>query len=248
MDAQREVLPDIVDPDLRCQTYNMSIDTYVSAGRLAEARSAMEDQESEAQGLTPHHRLHAAGARLCVETLTGRWEVARALSARTEAAVEANLATPCPMNIGSLFWCALAAEMIGDEPDSKRLEKAAYATGMEGYAFATEGPRIWLALARGNLEEARRLVEGLEPELLKPWSGEIRCALFDVLAALGERKRVEEDAPDWITRGGYPAPFALRALGLVREDEGLVERGAQGFDDLGLAWHAQRTRERKIIG
>jgi len=248
MDAQREVLPEIVDPDLRCQTYNMSIDTYVSAGRLAEARAAMEAQESEAQGLTPHHRLHAAGARLCVETLTGRWEVARALSARTEAAVEANLATPCPMNIGSLFWCALAAEIIGDEPDSKRLEKEAYATGMEGYAFATDGPRIWLALARGNLEEARRLVEGLEPEPLKPWSGEIRCALFDVLAVLGERKRVEEDAPDWITRGGYPAPFALRTLGLVREDEGLVERGAQGFDDLGLAWHAQRTRERKIIG
>jgi class 3 adenylate cyclase len=247
MDAQRAVLPEIGDPDLRCQTYNMSIDTYVSAGRLADARAAMEAQESEAQGLTPHHRLHAAGARLCVETLAGRWEPARALSARTEAAVEANLATPCPMNIGSLFWCALTAEVVGDASDSRRLEKAAYATGMEGYAFATDGPRIWLALARGNMDEARRLVEGLEPELLESWSGEIRCALFDALASLGEQKRVEEDAPEWITRGGYPRPFALRALGLVREDNNLVEQAAQAFDALGLAWHAQQTREHRTV-
>ena len=60
--------------------------------------------------------------------------------------------------------------------------------------------------------------------------------------------RLSPFRPSGSTILGYPAPFALRALGLVREDEGLVERGAQGFDDLGLAWHAQRTRERKIIG
>jgi hypothetical protein len=118
---------------------------------------------------------------------------------------------------------------------------------MEGYAFATDGPRIWLALARGNMDEARRLVEGLEPELLESWSGEIRCALFDALASLGDQKRVEEDAPEWITRGGYPRPFALRALGLVREDNNLVEQAAQAFDALGLAWHAQQTREHRTV-
>jgi class 3 adenylate cyclase len=247
MDAQRGVLPEIVDPDFRCATYNLSIDTYVSAGRLSAARAAMEAQELEAEGLTPHHRLHAAGARLFLETLTGRWEVAHALIAQTEAAVEANLATPCPMNIGSLFWCALSASVIGDRSESKRLEDAAYATGMEGYSAATDGPRIWLALSRGDLEDVRELVEGLNPEVLKPWSGEIRCALFDGLVALGDGERIEADAPEWIERGGYPRPFALRALGLVREDEALVEQAAQAFDAIGLSWHAQRTREHRTI-
>jgi hypothetical protein len=169
------------------------------------------------------------------------------LIAQTEAAVEANLATPCPMNIGSLFWCALAASVIGDHSESRRLEEAAHATGMEGYAAATDGPRIWLALTRANLEEVRELVEGLEPELLKPSIGEIRCALFDGLVALGDVERIEVDAPEWIERGGYPRPFALRALGLVRKDEALVEQASQAFDAMGLSWHAQRTREYRTI-
>jgi class 3 adenylate cyclase len=247
MDAQLRVLPQIVDPDFRCATYNLSIDTYVSAGRLSAALAAVEAQELEAEGLTPHHRLHAAGARLFVEASTGSWEAARALIAQTEAAVEANLATPCPMNIGSLFWCALAASVVGDQSESRRLEEAAHATGMEGYAAATDGPRIWLALSRGNLEEVRELVEGLEPELLKPSIGEIRCALFDGLVALGDGQRIELDAPEWIERGGYPRPFALRALGLLRKDEALVEQAAQAFDAMGLSWHAQRTREYRTI-
>ncbi|HEY3461839.1 MAG TPA: AAA family ATPase [Gaiellaceae bacterium] len=247
MDAQLRVLPEIVDPDFRCATYNLSIDTYVSAGRLTAARAAVEAQEREAEGLTPHHRLHAAGARLFVEASTGSWETARALIAQTETAVEANLATPCPMNIGSLFWCALAASVGGDHSESRRLEDAAHATGMEGYDAATDGPRIWLALSRGNLEEVHDLVEGLDPDLLKPSIGEIRCALFDGLAGLGDRERIEVDAPEWIERGGYPRPFALRALGLVREDEGLVEQAAQAFDAMGLSWHAQRTREHRTI-
>jgi hypothetical protein len=243
MDAQRGVLPEIVDPDLRCSTYGFSIDTYLSAGRLSDARAAMEAQEPESEALTPHHRLHAAAGRLTVETLTGRWQEARALTARIEGAVEANLATPCPMNIASLFWCALAAAIVGDHADSRRLEEGAYATGMEGYAFATDGPRIWLAVERGNLEETQHLIDGLEPELLGPWCWEIRCALFDALTALGERRRVEEEAPEWIARGGYPRPFARRALGVMRSDATLVEHAAHEFEAMGLAWHAQRTHE-----
>jgi hypothetical protein len=65
---------------------------------------------------------------------------------------------------------------------------------------------------------------------------------------LGERQRIEADAPEWIERPGYARPFALRALGLVREDEALVEQATAAFDAIGLAWHARRTRERKIIG
>jgi hypothetical protein len=64
---------------------------------------------------------------------------------------------------------------------------------------------------------------------------------------LGERQRIEADAPEWIERPGYARPFALRALGLVREDEALVEQAAEAFDAMGLSWHAQRTREHRTI-
>ena len=37
-------------------------------------------------------------------------------------------------------------------------------------------------------------------------------------------------------------PFALRALGLVRDDASLIERAADRFDAFGLDWDAARTR------
>jgi hypothetical protein len=40
----------------------------------------------------------------------------------------------------------------------------------------------------------------------------------------------------------YLEPFALRALGLVREDANLIERAAGRFDAFGLDWHAAHTR------
>src|SRR5207247_1560136 len=40
----------------------------------------------------------------------------------------------------------------------------------------------------------------------------------------------------------YLGPFALRALGVVREDVSLIERAAGRFEALGLDWHAARTR------
>jgi hypothetical protein len=74
------------------------------------------------------------------------------------------------------------------------------------------------------------------------------AAFFDALVALGEREWIEKTAPRWIQPGTYAEPFALRALGLVREDETLVEQAARALDTLGLAWHAQQTRERELTG
>jgi hypothetical protein len=246
--AEYELLPQIGDPDLRCHVYFGSIDMYASAGRLDDARDSVERLEQEGQGLTIHHRVHGLGNRVSLGCLTGRWDDIRSRTADVQAAVEANRATPCPLNIASLLGCALAAAVLGDEVESKRLEDAAYATGMKGYRFATDTARIWLALARGDLDQVRAIIGGLDAELLEPWAYDIRSALFDALVPLGDRERIEADAPEWIERGGYPRPFALRALGLVREDEALIEQAAQGFDALGLAWHAQRTRERRVIG
>ena len=55
--------------------------------------------------------------------------------------------------------------------------------------------------------------------------------------------RVEHEATRLMKPGTYLEPFALRALGIVREDGSLVERAAERFAELGLDWHAARTRE-----
>jgi class 3 adenylate cyclase/tetratricopeptide (TPR) repeat protein len=245
--ARLAMLPEIGDPDLRCETYFGSIDMYAASGRFADARDAVARLEQEGQGLTVHHRVHGLGNHVMLECLTGCWDEVCSRTAAMEAAVAGNLSTPCPLNIASLLTCALAAGVLGDKPEMRRLEEAAYATGMQGYSFATDSARIRLALVRGELEQARELVDGLDEELLEPWAYDIRSALFDALVALGEQERIEADAPEWIERGGYPAPFALRALGLIREDKALVEQAAQAFEAMGLVWHAQRTREHRTI-
>jgi hypothetical protein len=65
---------------------------------------------------------------------------------------------------------------------------------------------------------------------------------LDGLAALGERERVETEAGRLLQPNTYLEPFALRALGVVREDPGLIERASGRFEALGLDWHAARTR------
>ena len=68
------------------------------------------------------------------------------------------------------------------------------------------------------------------------------AAHLNALAALGDRAGAEDAAGRALQPGTYVEPFALRALGVVREDAALVERAAERFDALGLAWHATRTR------
>ncbi len=43
--------------------------------------------------------------------------------------------------------------------------------------------------------------------------------------------------------GTYLEPFALRALGIVRGDEALIEQAGARFDAIGLAWHAEQARK-----
>jgi len=59
---------------------------------------------------------------------------------------------------------------------------------------------------------------------------------------VGERARVEAEAGPLLQADTYLEPFALRALGIVREDANLIERAAGRFDAFGLDWHAAHTR------
>ncbi|MGH2435852.1 MAG: hypothetical protein ACRDFA_02530, partial [bacterium] len=54
-------------------------------------------------------------------------------------------------------------------------------------------------------------------------------------------RRVEEDAPPLLQAGTYIEPFALRALGIVREDETLVGQASDRLRAMRLDWHADQT-------
>jgi hypothetical protein len=70
-----------------------------------------------------------------------------------------------------------------------------------------------------------------------------QTALLDGLAAIRDRQRVEEATQRLLVPGTYLEPFALRALGVVREDETLIEQAFERFEAMGLDWYASETRK-----
>jgi hypothetical protein len=106
-------------------------------------------------------------------------------------------------------------------------------------------PRLRLALARNDLDEAERLL--VLPDTGHGWHrgwfifGNV-AARLDALAALGRRDEVEEEAPGYARRPSYLRPFALRALGRVRGDSDLLRDALADFESLGLDWHAAETK------
>ena len=76
-------------------------------------------------------------------------------------------------------------------------------------------------------------------------------ALFDALVVLGERDRIEAEAAEFHQVGVYIELFALRALGVARGDEQLLEQAASRFREMGLDWRADETDDlfrEKIAG
>jgi hypothetical protein len=235
------LLEQVEDPDAIAKGLLGGVFLRLAAGRIADAREAAARHADVVAGLTPHHRMHGAGLPMVVETLSGRWAAVRELTLAGERAVKANLAarTPCPMNVAILLHGATASAQLGDEAEARRLETAAEAIAMEGYAGWVVPARIRLALARDDLGALRPLVEqgpaGIEPP----------AAFFDALAALRDRDRIEAEAPNWLSPGTYAEPFVLRALGVARADAELVQQAAAAFEAMGLDWHARRTREQQ---
>jgi hypothetical protein len=212
----------------------------LAVGDIANARDRARLLSKEARELTPHHRIHAVGMGIMVEELAGSWEVARALTADAERAVADNLATPCTMNSRALLVCALAAAHGGDEAEARRLEEAADSLGMEGYGMTIDAPRLRLALLRRDWATAESLLESGAAMYFA--STAAQAARLDAFIALGDRDRIEEEAPPLLRPNSYLEPFALRALGVARADSTLLAQALARFDALGLAWHAAETR------
>jgi DNA-binding SARP family transcriptional activator len=239
-DRKLALVPRISDPDRRAAQYAHATFAYLRAGRVSDGRQAAEAHDAGAAGLTVHHEVHGVAFLLVADTVGGAWQHAGGLTARAETACAANTDTPCQFNWRSLLMAALAHAQLGDDVEARRLEACAADARQVGGQLSREPSLLRLAVLRGELEAAARLLAA-EPAI-DFWDVDYPAARLDALVALGDRRRVEADAKVALGRAGYVEPFALRALGVVREDVALIERAAASFDALGLGWRADETR------
>jgi hypothetical protein len=239
-DRKLALLPRIADPDRRSAQCLTAVVVYLRVGRISDGRRTAERHDEISARLTPHHEVHGAAFLLLADTIAGDWSRAPGLSARAEAASAANADTPCQFNWRALLMAALAHAQRGDEREARRLEElAAESLTVQG-PLGKEPSLLRLALLRGDLEAVERLLA--QNPSIDFWDVDYPAARLDALAALRDRRGVEADASRALDLGGYVEPFALRALGLVRQDRPLVERAATRFEQLGLAWRATETR------
>jgi class 3 adenylate cyclase len=241
---QLEGMAGITDPDHLCDIYELAIPPTCAVGRLDDARRLAIEHDAIAEPLSAHHRVHGVAVLLEVEEICGGWDLIRELGDRTVAAVEANLATPCIRNARSLLLTALAAAYAGDDETARHYELRAEEIASEGYDFVLAAPRTWLALHRGVPDDAPALTDELDFWRAQTWFAlQTAAARLDALAAVKDRSAVEREAPQQLRPGTYLEPFALRALGVVREEEQLIVQAIAGFAAMGLAWHADESRK-----
>jgi DNA-binding SARP family transcriptional activator len=237
-----ELIDEISDPDHRADIYWSAMPGYLGQGRIEEARRLARLHDEVTSTLTPHLQLHGVAFLLEVEELAGAWETIRSLTARAAEAAAAS--TPCVQRPRSLLVCALANAYLGDDAEARRLEQVADSLG-ESHGGSLDAPRVRLALHRGEHGAVERLLvesERRPPKLIRSTKFAPVAARLDALAALGNRDRVEQEAPALLRPNTYLEPFALRALALVRSEQRLIEQAAARFEELGLQWYASQTR------
>lgn len=239
---QLDIVGELTDPDIAADVYETAIPSCCATGRLREAARLAREHERLVEPLSSHHRLHGVAWNVEVADVRGRWDEIRASAARVREAVDENLATPCIRNSRSLLLSAVAFEIAGDEKTAAEFERRAEEVGQEGYEDVLAAPRTRLALVRGDLDAAARLLPRLGGHGGIWFHLSHVATRLDALAALGDRERLEQEAPELGRPRTYLEPFALRALGLVREDDELLGRAIERFDAFDLDWHAERTR------
>jgi hypothetical protein len=241
-ERRSELLPQVADPDRVAEGHLVNCQLYVALGRLGDARAEVARLEETVAGLSPHHRVHGLEVRMLLESAEADWDAIRELTHRAEQLIEANLATPCPFNRGLLILLATGWTYAGDAAEAERLLARAEQVGMATY-LRVHSPR-WLALAiaRSDRAEIRRLIDAIQPGWLIPSLWELWARLFDGLAELDDRDRIETEAPQWLDRDLYVTPFATRALALARRDAALLDKAAAQFEAMGLDRHAEQTR------
>lgn len=236
-----DIVPTLTDPDHIALIYVFGLPACLATGRFQEARRISKAHDEVTTNLTPHHQMHAAILWIHVAQATGRWDAVRELTSRAESAVAANIATPCSSNVSSLLICALANVHLGNEQEARRLQRIAEDVGMEGYSLVFDPLYVETAIARGDLAEVERKLSEWSPRGF--WDIDGLIARLNALVALERGSEIEEEAPAMLKPKTYLEPFALRALGYARGDEGLIRQAIGRFEAMGLDWHAARTRE-----
>jgi tetratricopeptide (TPR) repeat protein len=236
-----EIVPQLTDLDHIALIYVFSDLQCLAIGRFDEARRVAEAHDDVTRRLTPHHRIHAVRMLIGIEESLGRWEAVRSLTWRAEAAVAANIATPCVANVSSLLVTARANVHLENDQEARRLERSADDLGMEGYGQILNPLHLQIAIARGDLAEVERILSEWSPGGFDDIDGLI--ARLDALVALGQSAEIENEAPASLKPKTYLEPFALRALGFARKDDGLIAQAIQRFEAMGLDWHATETKK-----
>jgi class 3 adenylate cyclase len=233
----------ISDPDHRAEAHLSAIGAYLAVGRISEARQLAQDLAELSAELTAHHRLHAVAYAQIVDVVDGRWSSIRDVAQRAEHAVAANENTPCTLNAWSLLMCATAHVHAAALEEASRLEESANAIAVPT-SNMTFVAKAGLALARGDVTAVAEYLPAkpLPPGGRPPWDVYVVPQRLDALAFLRDRERVEAEAGPLLQPGTYFEPFALRALGVVREDVQLIEQAVERFEAMDLGWHEEQTR------
>ena len=240
------LLPEIDDPDLRTEVFELAVPVLAANGRFHEAQQHALQHWEISRRLSAHHRLHAVSLVLELADSAGDWDAIVADADRVVETVEANRATPCVRNARDLLLLALAHACLGNEEHARAFERDAAPLTGEGHERTLNPPRLRLALVRREVERVRELVD-LTPSRAFVWGPSVFGGWLDALLALGEYESIERQAPRFLHAGTVPEPFALRALGGARRDDELLARAQECFRVLGLDWHAAQT-ERLLAG
>jgi hypothetical protein len=114
---------------------------------------------------------------------------------------------------------------------------------MEGYGLVLDATLLKLALARGDLAEVERLCEAGFKLRRQTWFFvSAITARIEALAALRRVDELEEAVATFSRPKTVLEPFALRALGIAKQDRRLLLQAVELFESFGLDWHAERTR------
>jgi hypothetical protein len=241
-----ELLSEVDDADQLCEAYESGVPVVLAVGRVDEARRLARLHHDLARRLSAHHRVHAVSLPLEIGDALGDWEALAADTERVVEMVEANLATPCVRNPRGFLLLALAHLSLGDDVRAAEFEQEAGSIAGQGYDTYLSGPRIRIALQRGDRASVEALAV-LPVERSFVWGPGVFSARLDALVALGRREQIEHEAPSLLQAGTLVEPFGLRALGAARHDDDLLARADARFADLGLAWHRAQT-ERLLAG
>ena len=234
------LLSAIDDPDHLCEAYEAGSPAAAAVCRFDEARRLAELHGDLAQRLSAHHRVHSVSLELELADALGDWPELAAQTDRALAAIEANLATPCVRNPRDFLLCSLAHLCLGDDSRAEELERDGLRLAGEGYETYLSGARLRIALQRDDRRSIESLVE-LPVERALVWGPGIFAARLDAFIALGRHERIEAEAPELAQVGTAVEPFALRALGVARDDDELLAQADALFAALGLEWHRAQT-------